>query len=135
MPKREGRTPSQRQLRVGEVLRHALAGILERGELRDPGLAGTPLTVTEVRITPDLRNASVFVAPLGGEATEAILAPLTRATPFLRARLGRAVRLKYVPNLSFLADTSFATAQHVDALLDRARVKRGPDGEAGGDGT
>ncbi len=142
MKSRKGRAPSQRQLRVGEELRHQLALIVERGELRDPGLAGKSLTVTEVSVSPDLRNATAFVAPLGGGDAEEIIAPLQRAAPFLRRRLARVVRLKYAPQLTFSADTSFDNAAHIEGLLDRAKMNSGApprstgEDEAGGrDGT
>ena len=124
---REGRTPSQRQLRVGEELRHALAGILGRGEMRDPGLEDVPITVTEVRMSPDLRNATVFITPLGGGEVQAVIEALNRARPFLRRRVAQAVRLKYVPDLAFRADQSFDEAERIAALLDA-----GTDDEEGG---
>ena len=124
---REGRTPSQRQLRVGEELRHALAGVLGRGEMRDPGLEDVPITVTEVRMSPDLRNATVFITPLGGGEVQAVIEALNRARPFLRRRVAQAVRLKYVPDLAFRADQSFDEAERIAALLDA-----GTDDEEGG---
>jgi ribosome-binding factor A len=125
MKSRKGQAPSQRQLRVGEELRHQLALIVERGELRDPGLAGKSLTVTEVSVSPDLRNATAFVAPLGGGDAEEIIEPLQRAAPFLRRRLARSVRLKYTPQLTFAADKSFDNAAHIENLLDRAKIRDG----------
>lgn len=133
MARQNSRTPSQRQLRVGEELRHALAWILERGEVRDPGLHGTPMTVTEVRISPDLKNASVYIVPLGGgDAAEAVAA-LNRAANFLRHKVGDKVRLKFVPRLSFLADDSFDNASHIDSLLHDPKVARdlGPRDDGG----
>ena len=127
MARREGRTPSQRQLRVGEELRHALAGVLGRGEMRDPGLEDVPITVTEVRMSPDLRNATVFITPLGGGEVQAVIEALNRARPFLRRRVAQAVRLKYVPDLAFRADQSFDEAERIAALLDA-----GADDEEGG---
>ncbi len=118
MTRRAGKSPSQRQLRVGEELRHVLAALLERGELRDPGLKGASVTVTEVRISPDLRNATAFVLPLGGGDATAVVAALTRARPFLRRRLARDVKLRYAPDISFQADTSFDSAVHIEALLN-----------------
>jgi ribosome-binding factor A len=90
--RRPGKGPSQRQLRVGELLRHALAEILEREEFRDPVLADATVTVTEVRASPDMRNATVFVMPLGGRDGTEIVAALRRAAPFLRRRLGARLR-------------------------------------------
>jgi len=128
MAKRRANAPSQRQLRVGEEVRHALAWVLERGEIRDPGLQGVTVTVTEVRISPDLRNATAYIVPLGGGDVAPVLAALTRARAFLRRHIATAVRLQFVPNLSFAADTSFDQASRIDGLL------RGLDYPAGGTG-
>jgi ribosome-binding factor A len=117
MTKKRGGAPSQRQLRVGEELRHALAWLLERGDIRDPGLQGRAVTVTEVRVSPDLRNATAFIVPLGGGDVAPVLAALTRARPFLRRQVATAVRLQYAPNLTFEADTSFDRASRIDGLL------------------
>ena len=127
MSKREPRSASQRQLRVAEEIRHALAVILERGELRDPGLSGARVTVTEVRLSPDLRNATAFVMPLGGGDVETVVAALGRARPFLRRRVAGAVQLKYVPDLHFIADTSFDAVDHLETLLGDPRVARDLD--------
>ena len=124
MKRREAKSPSQRQLKVGEELRHALAWVLERGELRDPGLAGTPVTITEVSASPDLRRATVFVTPLGGGDPTPVLEALKRAEPFLRQRIAKTVHLRHVPKLSFQADRSFDTAQQIDDLLHRPEVAR-----------
>lgn len=124
MDRRAERGPSQRQLRVGEELRHALAWILERGEVRDPDLKGVSVTVTEVRVSPDLRKATVFVIPLGGGETEAVVTGLTRARPFLRRKVANAVRLKFVPDITFRADTSFDEARRIDILLRDPAVAR-----------
>ena len=118
------REPGQRQLRVGEELRHVLAQVLERGDLRDPGLSGVSLTVTEVRVSPDLRNATVYVTPLGGGDTDAVIAALTRARTYLRRHVAAHVHLKFVPDLSFRADSSFDEAQRIDGLLRDPRVAR-----------
>jgi len=139
MTKGEFKAPSQRQLRVGEELRHALAWIIERGELRDPELSRVSVTVTEVRVSPDLRNATAFVTPLGGGEAAPILEALTRARSFLRHRIGQEVRLRTVPNLSFQADTSFDQASRIEDLLHDPRVARdlqdNDDGEEPDDGT
>jgi len=119
--------PSQRQLRVGEELRHALAWILERGELRDPALASTPVTVTEVRVSPDLKNATCFVTPLGGgdkEAVKTVVEALGRARRFLRHTVVQKVNLKFAPQLHFEHDTSFDFASHIDTLLHQPDVAR-----------
>ncbi len=127
---------SQRQLKVGEEVRHALAAILERGQVH--GLGGATVTVTEVRMSPDLRNADAFVIPLGGDDGGAAVAALIRAKPFLRRQVARSVSLKYVPDIFFIADDSFDEAGRIDALLRRADVARdleqGPDDEDGGHG-
>lgn len=126
MPKGKAKAPSQRQLKVGEELRHALAWMLERGEVHDPAVAATPLTVTEVAVSPDLKNATAYIVPLGGGDAnmDEILAGLGRASPFLRRRMVEQVRLRYAPRLSFAADTTFEYAGHIDALLRRPDVAR-----------
>ena len=113
MSKGDAKAPSQRQLRVGEELRHALAWILERGDIRDPGLAGVAVTVTEVRVSPDLRNATAFVMPLGGDHVPSVVEALNRAAPFVRRQLGKAVKLRRLPALDFVADTSFDEAGRI----------------------
>lgn len=127
MTKGQAKPPSQRQLKVGEELRHALAWMLERGEVHDPAVAAQPLTVTEVAISPDLKNATAYIVPLGGgDGTDmaAVLAGLKRAGPFLRRRLAHSVRLRYAPNISFAADTAFDNAGRIDSLLRRPEVAR-----------
>jgi len=116
--------PSQRQLRVGEELRHALAQLLRPGELRDPALSDADITVTEVRISPDLKNATAFVMPLGGANTQEIMAGLKRSAPFLKARVARTVELRQVPNLVFAFDTAFDSAARIAALLQVPEVER-----------
>src|SRR5437899_12778803 len=111
------RGASQRQLRVGEELRHSLAQLLRPGELRDPALREANITVTEVRISPDLKNATAFVMPLAGANREEIMAGLKRSAPFLKARVARMVELRQVPNLVFAFDTAFDSAAHIAALL------------------
>ncbi|MGY9105268.1 MAG: 30S ribosome-binding factor RbfA, partial [Alphaproteobacteria bacterium] len=96
------RERSVRQLRVGEELRHIIAEVIGRGDLRDPDLAGRSITVSEVRVSPDMRNATVFVLPLGGGDEDIIVAALERAAPYLRGEVGRKLQLKYLPQLSFL---------------------------------
>ena len=124
MTRHTSRAASQRQLRVGEELRHALSAVFARGEVRDPGVAGHSITVTEVRCSPDLRNATVYFLPLGEAAGTELLDGLRRSAPFLRARINEAVRLKYSPRLSFELDESFDAARHVEELLRRAEVAR-----------
>lgn len=125
MARGAGKAPRQRQLRFGEEIRHALAWIIERGEIRDPRLIGLPVTVTEVRVSPDLRNATVFVIPLGGGGDQkALIAALDAATPFLRHRVAQSVTLKYVPRLTFKADDSFDQASRIHDLLKEPAVAR-----------
>ena len=121
---RRGKAPSHRQLRVGEELRHALSRILARGELRDPSLVDLNLTVTEVRLSPDLKNATAFVVPLGGGGLEAAVAALNRAGGFFRGRLAREVALRHAPRVAFSPDRSFDEARKVDEILERPRVRR-----------
>ncbi|MFP6742863.1 MAG: 30S ribosome-binding factor RbfA [Alphaproteobacteria bacterium] len=136
MTKTPSKAPGQRQLRVGEEIRHALSEVLARGELRDPDLIDVSLTVSEVRISPDLRNATAFVVPLGGAMggqsrdMALLLAALRRAAPFLRGCLGRVVKLRNTPALSFQADTSFDEASKIDALLRQSTRPVRDDEEA-----
>lgn len=133
MQRGETRSRSQRQLRVGELMRHVLAQMLERGEAHDPGLAGVSITVTEVRVSPDLRNATAFVMPLGGANREAVLQSLARAAPFFRRRLGQEIDLRRLPNLSFQLDSSFDTADRIESLLRTPDVSADLGGEHGED--
>ncbi len=121
---RRGKAPSHRQLRVGEELRHALSHILARGELRDPALADLNLTVTEVRLSPDLKNATAFVVPLGGSGLEAAVAALNRASGFFRSRLAQQVTLRHAPRIVFAPDRSFDEAGRIGDILERPRVRR-----------
>jgi ribosome-binding factor A len=115
---------SQRQLRVAEELRHALAKIFREGECRDPALRDTSIAVTEVRMSPDLRNATAFVVPLGGENAPEIIAGLKRSSAFLRRLVAREVPLRYAPRLVFALDGAFAQADRIAALLARPDVVR-----------
>ena len=121
---RGNRQPSQRQLRVGEELRHAIATVLERGDVRDPDVAGRPVTVAEVTVSPDLRNATVYVVPLGGGDSAKLLVGLKRVRPYLRHEVARMVQLRLVPDLSFAADTSFDQASRIEALLHSPEVRK-----------
>ena len=123
--------PSVRQLRVGEELRHALAEVLGRGDLRDPKLRGRAITVTEVRASPDLKRATAFVTPLGDESTDPeILTALGRASSYLQGEIGRRIRLKFTPQLSFEFDDRFEYASKIDNLLRKPGVSRDlADGE------
>lgn len=126
-----GAGPSQRQLRAGELVRHALVDILRREELADPALVGVQITVGEVRASPDLKHMHVFVARLGGGDGLALAEALNRAAPFLRGRLGREVELRFTPELHFLPDESYDEALRIDAALARPDVRR--DLRASGD--
>lgn len=131
--------PSQRQLRAGELIRHALVDILAREDLRDPALDGVSVTISEVRPSPDLRRATVFCAPLSGGANgsstaeaksaqprdaDAIVAALNRCAPFLRGRLGKHIETKFTPSLHFEPDRSFDEADAVRRLLERPEVRQ-----------
>jgi ribosome-binding factor A len=111
-------------LRAGELVRHALVEILAREDIRDPDLKGVSVTIGEVRASPDLKHMTAFVAPLGaGDATK-VAAGLTRASGFLRARLGKQVELRYTPQLHFIPDTSYDEAGHIAEVLARPEVAR-----------
>lgn len=116
--------PSQRQLRAGELIRHALSEILQREPLRDPALDGVSVTVSEVRVSPDLKQASVFATPLGGKAEDDVIAALNRMAPRLRGLLGRRIDMKFTPSLAFRRDDTFAEAQKIDELLASPAVAR-----------
>src|SRR3954454_8759293 len=118
------RPPSQRQLRVGEELRHALAQLLRPGELRDPALREANITVTEVRVSPDLKNATAYVMPLAGTNADEIMNGLKRSAPFLRAMLARSVELRQAPNIAFAYDTAFDSAARIVELLHTPEVER-----------
>jgi ribosome-binding factor A len=131
-PARSGKAPSQRQLRVGELVRHSLSDMLTRGEVRDPVLQSASVTVTEARMSPDLRVATLFVMPLGGTDAGPVVAALERARGFLRGRIASELDLRFAPELRFAVDTSFTEAQRLDSLLRSPRVAR--DLAPGGDG-
>lgn len=126
---RAAKGPSQRQLRVGEELRHALSRILSRGDLRDPELAEANITVTEVRVSPDMKAATVFVVPFAEGSPEALVAALTRAAPYFRGQLGQEIELRYTPKLRFEADRSFDEAARIDSLLRRPKVRQDLDAD------
>jgi ribosome-binding factor A len=126
--------PSQRQLRVGEMLRHALAQILLRGEIRDPDLEGVSVTVTQVKPSGDMRHATVFVEPLGGRNAREIVAALNRHKAFLRGEMGHMITLKFTPELRFVEDTSFAEAEKIETLLKSDRVQRDLNSDGEDDG-
>ncbi len=126
----QGKPPSQRQLRAGELVRHALVDILNREDFSDPALSGVSVTVGEVRCSPDLRHANVFVTALGVDAKEdrAELADaLNKVSGFLRGRLGREIDMKFTPKLNFIPDRSYDEATAIDRLLDTPHVKQDLD--------
>jgi ribosome-binding factor A len=120
--------PTQRQLRAGELIRHALVDIFRREDLRDPALAGLSITITEVRMTPDLKQATVFCAPLGAsidaEQHPEIVKALNHAATHLRHLLAQEIEMKFTPALVFRADDSFAEARRIDELLASPKVAR-----------
>ena len=118
------KAPGQRQLRVGEEIRHVLARIFERETLRDPALQNVRLTVTEVRPSADLRHARVYVVPLGGGKMDEILDGLKRVRPYLRREMAAHLTMKFIPDLSFASDNSFDEAAHILTLLHKPEVAR-----------
>ncbi|MGB3272561.1 MAG: 30S ribosome-binding factor RbfA [Xanthobacteraceae bacterium] len=115
---------SQRQLRVGELVRHAIAGLLAEGGVHDPELEGRLVTVPEVRMSPDLKLATIYVLPLGGEGTETVLAALNRNKRFLRGAIAHRVNLKFAPDIRFRADERFDEAERIEKLLRTPQVQR-----------
>ena len=116
--------PSQRQLRVGELIRHALAEMLARGDIHDDVLAKHVVTVPEVRLSPDLKLATCYIMPLGGLDIKPVLKALEANKRYLRGEIAHRVNLKYAPDIRFRADESFAEAERIDALLDTEAVRR-----------
>src|SRR5260370_19296792 len=116
--------PSQRQLRVGELVRHAVAEMLTRGDVHDPVIEGHLITVPEVRMSPDLKLATVYVMPLGGRDTDAVLAALERNKKFLRGEVAHRVNLKFAPDLRFRVDERFDEAQRLEKLLRTPPLQR-----------
>ena len=116
--------PSQRQLRVGEMLRHALAEVLRENEIRDADLEGVSVTITQVKPSPDMRYATVFCEPLGGQNAKVIIAALNRHKGFLRGEMGHRITTKFTPDLRFVEDESFAEAQKIETILKSPQVQR-----------
>mgnify|MGYP000948763820 FL=1 len=119
--------PSQRMLRVGELVRHALAAMFARGEIEDDALRGAVVTVPEVRMTPDLKIANAYVMPLGGLHAEAIVAALNRHRKFVRGRVAPQINMKYAPEIRFYVDDTFEEAGRIDALLRSEKVRKDLD--------
>jgi ribosome-binding factor A len=116
-------------LRVGELIRHRLAELLARGDIHDDVLAGAVVTIPEVRMSPDLRRATVYVMPLGGRDVVPVIAALKRNQKFIRGEVARAVNLKYAPDVFFREDQSFEEATRIDRLLDSDKVRRDVKGD------
>lgn len=128
--------PTQRMLRVGELVRHSLSTLFTRGEIEDPALEGKVITVPEVRMSPDLKLASAYVMPLGGVGADEVVAALNRHHRFIRGRIAPELDLKYAPDLRFFVDETFDEYGRIDALLRSDRVQRdldAPDQDPDGD--
>src|ERR1700730_10011929 len=124
--------PSQRQLRVAELVRHTLAEVLTRGEVHDPVLAGHLITVPEVRMTPDLRLATIFVVALGGRDSSDVLAALERNKRYLRGVIAQRINLRFAPDIRFRLDDRFDEAERIEKLLRSPAVRRDLDGGSDG---
>lgn len=125
--------PTQRMLRVGELVRHALAAMFARGEVDDDALRGSVITVPEVRMAPDLKTANAYVMPLGGMHAEEIVEALNRHRKFVRGRVAPQINMKFAPEIRFFVDDTFEEASRIDALLRSDKVQRDlgdDDGEA-----
>jgi ribosome-binding factor A len=119
------KAPGQRQLRVGERIRHILSEVLRRGELHDPVLENSGLiTVTVVSVSPDLKNAMAYVMPLGGKNVDAVVAALNKAAGYFRTELSHDLGLRHTPKIAFKVDNSFDEADHIDRLLRQPAVRR-----------
>ncbi len=116
--------PSQRQLRVGELIRHALAEMLARGDVHDPVIEGHMITIPEVRMTADLRLATIYVMPLGGRDVNEVIAALDRNKRYLRGEIAHHVNLKFAPDIRFRADDRFDEAERIEKLLRTPVVQR-----------
>ncbi len=125
--------PSQRQLRVGELIRHALAEMLTRGDIHYDVLASHVVTIPEVRMSPDLRLASIYVMPLGGQDVAPVLAALDRNKRYIRGEVAHAINLKFAPDIRFRIDDRFAEAERIDKLLRSPEVKRDLKHDEGGE--
>ena len=119
-----GKSPSQRMLRVGELIRHKLSEMLVRGDIHDDVIAGHSITIPEVRLSPDLKIATVYVMPLGGADMKPVIEALTRNKKYIRAEVAHTLDLKYAPDLRFREDETFEEATRIDRLLDSPKVKQ-----------
>ncbi|HET6375200.1 MAG TPA: 30S ribosome-binding factor RbfA [Methylocella sp.] len=120
----QGSAPSQRMLRVGELIRHTVSDLLVRSPMGDPVLEGQPVTIPEVRMSPDLKVATIYVTPLGGKCAGDVLSALERHKKHLRGEIARRINLRFAPDLRFVADSRFDDDARIGALLDLPRVKR-----------
>lgn len=120
----QAKPPSQRQLRVGEVIRHELASMLARGEVHDEVLASHVVSVTEVKLTPDLKLATAYIMPLGGQAEKEVLAALDKHRRYMRGELARRLDLRFAPDIRFRRDETFDEADRISRLLRDDRVRR-----------
>jgi len=116
--------PTQRQLRVAEEIRHVLSDIFERGDFRDPELATARITITEVRIGPDLKRATAFFSRLGRSDADALVPALVRASPYLRGQVAKALRLRVAPDLTFTPDHALDYAMKIEELMHRPEIAR-----------
>ena len=119
--------PSQRQLRVGELVRHKLAEMLSRSEVHDDVIASHVVTIPEVRLSPDLKLATVYVVTLGDTGTDAVIEALNRNKKYIRGEVARTVNLKFAPDLRFRRDETFDEASRIDALLASPKVRQDTD--------
>ncbi|UJW84527.1 30S ribosome-binding factor RbfA [Devosia sp. SL43] len=124
--------PSQRMLRVGELVRHALAAMFARGDVEDDALRGAVITVPEVRMTPDLKIANAYIMPLGGLHAEEIVAALNRHTKYIRGRVAPQINMKFAPEVRFYVDDTFEEASRIDSLLRSENVQRDLDEDEDG---
>nr|WP_294549521.1 30S ribosome-binding factor RbfA [uncultured Rhodopila sp.] len=124
LTKKTAAGPTQRQLRVAEEIRHVLSGVFARAEFRDPELAAAHITVTEVRIAPDLKRATAFISRLGRSDVEALLPSLQRATPYLRGQVAKALRLRVAPDIVFQPDHALDYAMKIEELMHRPEIAR-----------
>jgi ribosome-binding factor A len=126
---RDHASDSQRQLRVGELIRHELAAMLSRGDIHDPVIEGHMITVPEVRVSPDLRLATIYVMPLGGRDIEKVIEALERNKRYVRGEIARRVNLKFAPEIRFHVDERFDEAERIEKLLRTPAVQRDLDGD------
>ena len=123
-PTTPGKGPSQRMLRIGELIRHKIAEMLTRGDIHDDVIAGHSITIPEVRISPDMKIATVYVMPLGGKDIKPVIDALTRHKKYIRTQVAQTLNLRYAPDLRFREDETFEEATRIDRLLDSPKVRQ-----------